>query len=140
MKVYIISSGEYSDTHIECVTADKKKAELFCAVYNQPYGYGEYYFNEYEVDDWDIKADRKVGYSYRFLYQYDFSHECYFLNELGVAIKFEHNSTVESKDCSSIFYPKYEISLWIEEENDEKAEKIAYDMIAEYRAKKEGLT
>lgn len=54
MKVYIVTSGEYSDYGIRKVFTDKEKAELYCAMHDG--GYDPYYVEEWETDDVEIET------------------------------------------------------------------------------------
>ena len=55
MTIYLVTSGEYSDYHIDAVFADKEKAERFCALKNNEYNdYNEYEIEEWEEDDVEI--------------------------------------------------------------------------------------
>lgn len=59
MKIYIVTSGEYSSYHIDGVFLDREKAEYYCAVhkYNDCYGYSESMMvEEYDAEDDNIQA------------------------------------------------------------------------------------
>lgn len=51
MKVYIITSGEYSDYHIEGVFLDKKKAEAFSKKASTDHYGANYDIEEFDTDD-----------------------------------------------------------------------------------------
>ena len=53
MKVYIVTSGEYSDYSIRRVFTDKERAELYCAMHEEEY-YDPYIAEEWETDDVEI--------------------------------------------------------------------------------------
>ena len=64
MKVYIVTSGEYSDYEIQGVFLDKDIAEKFQKVYfSGRYDYGR--VEEYDTGDEDCKVER-VGYNVMF--------------------------------------------------------------------------
>ena len=56
MKVYVVTSGEYSEYHIVGITLDKQATETFVNGKNATRGkYGsEFYLEEYETDDFQI--------------------------------------------------------------------------------------
>lgn len=58
MKVYIVTSGEYSDYGIRAVFTNHKKAELYCATHNTKTCSEECYIEEYETKDFDIESNR----------------------------------------------------------------------------------
>ena len=67
MKIYVVTSGEYSEYHIDAVFADKKKAELYCAVReekefldNQSLVFGD----EYMIEEFDTHDDNIEGTVY----------------------------------------------------------------------------
>lgn len=58
-KVYLVSSGEYSDYHIDSVFLSREKAELYVK-YHQGSGWGEdYRIEDYDLGDGDIHTDDK---------------------------------------------------------------------------------
>jgi len=54
MKIYVITSGCYSDYTIEAVTDDKEKAEFFKLKYSTEYK--EAYIEELDTDDYKIEG------------------------------------------------------------------------------------
>ena len=46
MIVYIVTSGEYSDYHIDAVFDNKEKAELYCATHDMQYC---------DIEEWDTE-------------------------------------------------------------------------------------
>lgn len=69
MKIYAVTTGEYSEYHICEVFTDKKKAELYCAVReekefldNQSLVFGdEYMIEEFDTHDDDIEGTVYYG-------------------------------------------------------------------------------
>lgn len=53
MKVYIVTSGEYSDYGIEKVFTDKEQAELYCALHESDYE--SPIVEEWDADDVEIE-------------------------------------------------------------------------------------
>jgi hypothetical protein len=57
MKVWVITTGSYSDDEIVTVFTDKVKADLFCAAHNDQARYDHYYCaEEYDTDTEDIQV------------------------------------------------------------------------------------
>lgn len=56
MKVYIVTSGEYSGYGIRRVFTDKERAELYCAMHDD--GCYPYYAEEWETDDVEIDTTK----------------------------------------------------------------------------------
>lgn len=142
MKIYVITSGEYSAYNIEYVTTDKKKAELFCAVHNKNNTWDYYEIEEYESDDFDITVSEEKGepgylYIFKFILFNNNNNVCHLhISNIYKYITFKKQNTIDAL----IYGRLYGVNIWIPEENEEKAKKIAYDMMAEYVARKEGIT
>lgn len=67
MKVYVVTSGIYSDYHIVAVFDDKQKAEVFCAAYND--NNMEHrtwddpcYIEEYDTEENHAESNKPVNY------------------------------------------------------------------------------
>lgn len=56
MKIYIATSGCYSDYSIDAVFTDRKKAEMYCAIHNQV----DQDIEEWETEDDSITVDKPV--------------------------------------------------------------------------------
>lgn len=116
MKVYVITCGCYSDYQICAVTDDPKKAELLRIKYSD--AYDEAQIEEYETEDnvieadfkylyWKIRIDKKTG---KVLH-------CHSFYQLGY-----------KRTGTTLYSKAYEVITMAE--NEEKAKKIAFDMIA----------
>lgn len=86
MKVYIVTSGSYSDYHIDEVFTDRKQAYLYCAARNTGIN-GEYEVEEYDTDTSKLESRkspnrvwfgriqhinaRKFGELQKFLYRWE---------------------------------------------------------------------
>ena len=67
MKVYVVTSGEYSDFGIEQIFSTKEKAEEFIRIQTE---YADRYFNE-EINEYELDPEIKVPYSgHKFKYFY----------------------------------------------------------------------
>ena len=67
MKVYVVTSGVYSDYNIVAVFDDKQKAEVFCAAYNDNSKEHRtwddpYYIEEYDTEENHAESNKPVNY------------------------------------------------------------------------------
>ena len=119
MIVYIVTDGCYSDYHICAVFTDKLKAEQYAALH----GYD--YVEEYETDKPLIDGNVEVYYQY-----------CVDITKNYIDCEFI--GFTNRKSCQIVANSERAIVRFsASEKNDEKAIKIAQDMLAEYRAKQE---
>lgn len=129
MKIYVVTSGCYSDYGIDAVFVDKKEAAKFAAVKNKSGNYTTYRIESYETDDGKIDiGNNAVGFEYSAFVKSD-----YFMNE---TLYVSYDPVPKFKSEAS----NYWLCVWLEEEDYELAEKILRDRFAEHKAKKEGIT
>ena len=132
MKVYVVTSGEYSEYHIVGITLDRQVAETFVNSKNEAKGeYGSgFYLEEYETDDFQVIA---VGCKpYR---------ACFYGNENGdrrswadeCEWRYQNVGLVEADG-----HGNYEVIVFAKDEDH--ALKIGAEKVAEYKARKEGIT
>lgn len=129
MKVYIITHGEYSDYSIDCVFSDKAAAEKFCAIHNNTgdrYGY-PYEIEEYEMDEVKIEGDVKVYYKYGFIITKS--------GKISYPDLFYVTSS-EPVKVTELRYGEYSVTVTLNEDDRKRAEKIACDELAKYKAEK----
>lgn len=129
MKIYIITHGEYSDYQIDTVFSNRAAAEKFCAIHNNTgdrYGY-PYEIEEYEMDEVKIEGDIKVYYKYRF--------EIYSSGKI-VCTDITYVTTYTPPKITEYANTEQTISITLEEDNEEKAKKIACDELAKHKAEK----
>ena len=127
MKIYVVTSGEYSDYGICAVFTDKEKAKLFCALREDWFEPPR--IEEYDTSD-DIPAEAKRVVKLCRVCIGIFSSSGTVTTFYG----FERENSVEEDwaTYTVVFETKNDIS-------DDVAIKIARDMVAEYKAKKEGI-
>lgn len=129
MKIYVVTSGCYSEYGIDAVFVDKKEAAKFAAAKNKSDNYTTYRIESYETADGEIDIRNNiVGFEYSTFVESD-----YFMNE---TLYVSHDPVPKFKSEAS----NYWLCVWLEEEDYELAEKILRDRFAEYKAKKEGIT
>ena len=138
MKIYIVTSGCYSDYGINAVFTNKELAEKYCTAHSK---YPEEYFiEEYEADS--EVCDAKVGFVFAW-------------NERRGAIEF--NGYMTKTSFNSFIKKENEIQatlikrkcmtdidtwryVWLDEYNKFKASKIICDRKAEIKAARAGIS
>ena len=135
MKVYVVTSGEYSSYRIEEVFLNRKKAETYLAIQNGNFFYTTYKIETYETEDdnIEIRTDKKV---WRYIAIYDIGGKRIIRIDKPVRI-FEKDYDDLSKDDDDRLF--YWVSCILDKRDDKKAKKILEDKVAEYKAKKEGI-
>ena len=127
MKIYVVTSGEYSGYGIEGVFLDKHKAEIYCAKNNVKYG--DYRIEEYESDDDEIEGEIDIAWKYK-IREGD-------RNAWGTIVHYSHRCLNEVTESN--YRSELTATVYLRAEDYEKALKIARDMFAQYKAEKEGL-
>lgn len=138
MKVYIVTSGTYSDYGIERVFLDKEKAEKYAEMMSSH----DYRVEEYETDD-DKQID-EIRYVYGY---YAKNKENYYTNERTeeVQLKIDKNNTLDmaTEDIKvtryfELFDGGCEVYIrrlinhnLTDDENIEKCKKTLYDLMAQ---------
>lgn len=118
MKVYIVTDGEYSGYHIKAVFTDEKKAKQYAAIHKCD-TIEEYEANSPQIEgETDVFIVHKIRFNSRGFYVYD------------------HYYSTEKISRVDILFGTPTIIVSLTEQDDSKAEKIAQDMWAEYKAKK----
>lgn len=135
--IFLIGHGDYSDAMVYHATFDKEKAEKYIAYKNMKEDeLYSWWIDEVNVDDFEIGNVEGLKYGYKNVIT--------FRNDVIYSIK-KCKSYME-KDSVHISYAndstKYvKVSFFSPKEIDsEKAKKIAYDMLAEYKAKENGVS
>lgn len=131
-KVYVITSGEYSDYHICAVTLDPQKAEQLKKIFDQSDYTGA------QIEEWDTEK-----------------HDDYFAGRTPYCVVFLETGGVVSVGARDIAYfepgvtettcqvnrrivPALRVELYAD--NTEAAIKIAAEKRAKYLAEKEGIS
>ena len=134
MKVYIVTSGCYSDYTIEAVFLDKHEAELYIATktaeISPPWGWDEYNeIEEYDTEDGKISvANREIGHFYWIDATWGWS-------AVEHQIMFEDDAKKKSQQLQD-----KTVCVWLPKKNATKAKKILQDRMSELKARKEGIT
>lgn len=137
MKVYVITSGEYSDYKIETVTLDRDKAEQICATINERLIESKLYgdtasIEEYNTDEYEIDSDWAVGNLYALNAKYSKISKHHIsrpiLTFMRKDITFERNGDDVHVEAT------YPLDM-----DYEKVKKIMRDELAKWKAEQEGL-
>lgn len=136
MKVYVITSGEYSDYGIRAVALSREKAELICAMLNST---KRYYsdvatIEEYDTDEIQCGVNEDVGLCYEARFNYKTLKNIYWGEPF---YSFARNETKRK-----LLGRGYEILITVTFPKDmpqEKARKIMKDRVAKWKAEREGL-
>lgn len=130
MTIYLVTSGEYSGYGIEAAFLDRHKAEIYIATRRSQGYYEEYWLEEWETSDDRIKGDVDTIWEYHF-YTGDidiYTAHCIVKNEVGI-----YNNRIEIEKGRPAAY------VYMKNNDNAKAKKIARDMYAKYKAEKEGI-
>ena len=122
MKVYVIEQGEYSDRHVVGVTESEEDAKRICEAIGSKW-HGEIDTNYHEFDTEQFTVNKLLRFE---------------VSEYGDGWKAEYDFDDFYKHYTenTIFYEGHYI---VYAKDQDHAIKIAQDMDAEYRAKKEGI-
>lgn len=137
MKVYIVTSGCYSDYHIDAVCLNKEDAEVIAENISGNFNDCPE-VNEWDTDDFKIINDGLKLFYITVLLEKD----RLTLKGLQITAADSFQSLITSgtgilSDYSDAMIPN--LSCILRAKDEEHAKKIAYDMFAEWKAKKEGL-
>jgi hypothetical protein len=134
-KVYIITAGTYSDKHIVAVFAEQEEAEWFRDAQNEK---AKWDSQECRIEEYPIGADISLAGKELYcayegvdngIYAYGPCENIFeYANEIGV---------VTYKDFHLECYVSVDMNC---DEPEKYAQKVAADLFAEYKARKEGIT
>ena len=129
MKVYVITSGEYSDYHICAVAQSEKKANALKKLFDKQ----NYTGARIEVYDTNTyQTDRPL-----FLALYDKQHKKLELSRINEDEEYQELPSEE--EMNEIVSWGVYLRTGINAKSREQAEKIFYDRLAKYKAEKEGI-
>ena len=137
--IFLIGHGMYSDACIYHATFDKKKAESYVAYRNMIKGIYEstWWIEEHDVDDFEIGDIQGCKYGYCNTVTFDKNNQVKYSDYYRSYMKEDTVEVLSKRPFSSDkivvkFFSPDIISF-------EKRVKIAYDMVAEYKAKENGV-
>ena len=121
MKVYVVTAGAYSEFHICQVFLDKEKAEMYALANNDAKWYDDHEVHEYETHDEDFNVDPSAKVLWQYKIEFRPGSNGW---TSRIWKKFQRLGDVENKVAGS------EVTLTLDEDNDEKALRIARERFA----------
>jgi hypothetical protein len=140
-KLYAVTAGEYSDYHIITICSNKEKAEEICKLYNRGDPYYDASIEEYE-DGVRVDLNRPI---------FKVTIDGPLLKESGLAFMTTEELTGSDKinslfdtsiyTLNRVVYKPYfdTFTVVVSAENNDLAEKIAIDLVAEFKANRCGI-
>jgi hypothetical protein len=134
-KVYIITAGTYSDEHIVAVFTEQAEAEQFRDTYNSRI---MYLSRECRIEEYPIGADMSLAgkdlYCARAIHHDEM--DAWWMCEEALNRADEIGIVKEENGCLECF-----VAVPMNQDDPEEyARKVAADLFAEYKARKEGIT
>ena len=125
MKVYVVTEGDYSDYHIVGVCTSKESAERIRELASRDFH--EAQIEEYEADKFNIEP------TYNYYEVSVYKNGSAVVNISKFIFDPHEVRDYRNAKCTCAF------SVDVFAQDEEHAKKIAFDLIAEYKAKKEGI-
>lgn len=141
MKVYVVTSGEYSSYGIEAIFLTREKAELYCANHNVIEEYTWYDIEEYDTMDDSLEgADEEFCYRYYINPQYKNPYVAEPTVMRWSEAEKDRERQREWNDTRYGRFPRSQMFVYAYKPNKSQAVKIVQDRYAKWKAEKEGLT
>lgn len=136
MKVYVITSGVYSDYYIRTVALSREKAEQICAMLNDSKGYcsGAFTIEEYDTDEIQCETNEDIGLCYDAEFDYRTLENVYWFDPF---YSFGRNEI--KRELSDHKYRILISATFPKDMPQEKVRKIMCDRVAKWKAEREGL-
>ena len=136
MKVYVITSGEYSDYCIRTVALSREKAEQICAMLNSQKRdcSDAATIEEYDTDELQCDANEDVGLCYEAEFNYKTLGNTYWGEPF---YSFARNEI--KRELLGHGYGILIAATFPKDMPQEKARKIMKDRVAKWKAEQEGL-
>ena len=116
MKIYIVTDGAYSDYHIEAVFTTRENAEKYAAIHSCSY------VSEWEADKAKIEGEVDVCVIHKFV-----------INNRNFHLDTHYYSNKKFMKVQKDWLSDVEVYVSLDKFNEEKAEKIARDMYAQWK-------
>lgn len=130
MKVYIVTSGEYSDYGIDRVFTDKENAELYCAMHESDYDQPT--VEEWDADDVEIEATKP--YMRRWEAKVSSSGKVLYFND---TCTFREKNTISKYALFSDEWFYTVIATLDKDKTVDEAKKIIFDRLAAWKYENE---
>lgn len=128
--IYIVTSGEYSDYHIDAVFLDKESAEIYCTIHNGKENYDFCHIEEYSVSD-VIKGNIEIYTAVSALFKQD--------GTVRIVETYFSEKREEKFEQWNSNYPYHLLFYTKKNATNKEIKKIARDKYAEYMAKEQGI-
>jgi len=127
MKVYVVTTGEYSDYTIQGIYDSSEKAEYVRTLLEKHH----YSYCINDVEEWEVNTPLENDYFFKICYNLNTNEVTYILYQY-----FDANS-LRTNEYYDILNNKFYFDLPYSEriDNEEIIKKIAYDKYAEYKAR-----
>ena len=144
-KVYIVTSGDYSDYSIDSVFSSREAAEKRCAVWRQEDLWDEPRIEEYELEDGSnviveqvykaIAFDQRcVFYQNEICVDFDMMYD---VKPFEEKINKKEKTHLKNGKTVELYYGILPVNKTVETETE--AEKIIFDRLAKWKAEQMGL-
>lgn len=136
MKVYLITSGKYSDYHVDAVSLNEQEADRICATLNNNRPLDMFCeVEEYDTDGIKVITQEEIKTRFRMRVEYKDGEERWF-NEMGIVSENLNDISVKRYGGSD----KIEITATLPRgTTEDKARKIMLDRIAEFKAQRANI-
>lgn len=136
MKVYLITSGTYSDYQVEAVSLDEKEAERICGMLNKNRYCDTCDIETYDTDE--VKVDSNEEILDRFWMQVGYKTGKMYCYDSPVTVLGENNEI--KVDCGYPHESRINITATLPKgTTEDKAKKIMFDRIAKFKAERVGI-
>ena len=136
MKVYVITSGEYSDYCVNTVALTREKAEQICAMLNGSNGYrsDKATFEDYDTDEIQCESNEDVEFCYEAMFDYKTLRNVYWSEPFYSFASNEIKRGIAHHRCNILISATFPKDM-----PQEKVRKIMCDRVAKWKAEKECL-
>lgn len=135
-KVYAIFSGEYSDWNVHGFFTNEEDADKYCSFKNTENEYEDFYVIRLD----NIEREVDLGnFKTSYLHEIDYRKQSFLNKQESFTVeRIEPCNTKRENTISTNAYGMW-FHIVLDEKNEEKAIKIAQDMLAKKKAEEQGL-
>lgn len=142
MKVYVVTSGAYSDYCIEAVFTDRRKADAYCAAHNTPdsWTWTAFQVEEYEAMDDNVESAEEIVYRF-YVSQPELKHPFIYdpVPMTRASAEWDESKAYKRDSMYDSAFPHHLHFVYLSEPNKEKARKIVQDRYAQWKAERAGI-
>lgn len=138
MKVYVITSGIYSEYHIVAVRTDHEIAKSFCAAWNDAHPNATCEIEEYDTEDNQVYSFDTPKLLYHMIADFETGEIVYYFEPFYTMKDYDEIKIIGCGD--EMYKTKVEIIATLTEKLDrETAGKILFDRVAKFKAENLGI-